>query len=542
MTSFELLSLIQGLLLAENLIEARIVSTESEQPYRLLVPLNDPESPILLQLLVTDVPEVEQPENTSPSARILYFFAEIPLVESAIGCEQIPFLLALLNPLLPLGSLEISHRSLLYFRYGFLYEENWPDPRSMLEIIMILKEILPRVAHYLQQVFRSPLPISDSHLEHLKQVFRELLSHRAAAGPALPLHPIKTHYSLLLRFSLAYLGMAILALGLGTLATAWRTPVFGLCIGLMLLLPGFATVWFYQQRARHQRYLQKQQQKFRFFLHILETERLRMQSHQEQVEQQRDLLDYALLQLRQIQPETPQQLVRLHQHLKLFLSNQEYLMHQLTDLKKRLQDVALSQDNLLQEINNLPQSQSQPLLTESQEADSSSDPIEALLLKLASLLNYLDFETQVWRATTALPAHLQVCMPHAQILISGYMDWSRTWLDTPAQTWLILFEAPLLVSVPDARLRAVQELLIHFNRYLPVGAAYVDRRRGQVVLRYCFIRLQYDISNFLVIEILEMLDFFAQKLTEKLTYFLEHSPPLEEMLKQLEAEFIALLH
>lgn len=542
----DLLSMIQALLLAEDLAEAEIVTADSEQPQRLLVPLNlDTETPLLLQLLVTEPVENTHPENNTPSAAILYFFAEIPLTESAAVRAEVPPLLALLNPLLPLGSLEISSRHNLYYRYGLLHEMVWPDPRSAIEIIATLKETLPPLTHYLQQVLQATPPLPSGRLEDLQQEFRQLLSQRTSPWPILPVHPLKPKVSPLLRFSLAYLGMAILALTLGTLATAWSYPLLGLSIGLMLLLPGFATVWFYQQKARQQLQQQKLQQKFKFYLHILETERLRVLSHQNQIERQRDSLDYALMHQRQTLPDTPQQLLRLHQRLKQLISCQEQLMQMLTGLKKRLRDLELSRENLLQEIHNLSQPLSEAFLPKSPELEDTSQPqelISLLLLKLASLLNYLDFESQTWPASAELPTYLQVSMTHSLILISGRTDWKQPQSSTVPQTWMLQFEAPLMLSVPEAQLRPVQELLIHFNRFLPVGSASFDRRRKQVVLRHRFVRLQGDMSNFLVIEILEMLDFFARKLKDKLQYFLEKSPPLEDILQQLESEFITLLH
>ncbi|PIQ24125.1 hypothetical protein COW36_10865 [bacterium (Candidatus Blackallbacteria) CG17_big_fil_post_rev_8_21_14_2_50_48_46] len=547
MTNYLLQDLL-ALLLAEQQLEAQISNLENHQESLVLRLDPDSHEPLELQIFSTHPPVGVLQDSSPPSAGILYFFCEFPHHFEAEQASESTRLISYLNELLPLGSLEITAEGKLYYRYGLLTEVSWPDIRSALEISVCLAQILPEIRAYLSKILSAEPPVKPEFYQELRKQFRMLLNQKATRR-TLPEMVVPPHeWSSNSRYGLAYFLIGFLSVVCSTLATPWVGSNTGLYLGLLILTPGFFAVYHQHQKQRKNERLLKRRAKFNFYFQMLESEHLRAQSHAQELNQQRDSVDYSSMNMRQTSPDTPNQLLRLHQGLNHLVQFQERLIQYQTEVKKRLEELELSQEHLkleyqlfLSEQANA-QAELPPDLPELK-PELQQDLIWPQLKKLTTILNFLEFQSLAQEPLATEPGFLQVQLPHnkTRLLIQAHKDW-QTPTPEPLHTWMLTFSAPLELKIPLEEMQRVRELLVHFNRFMPIGSVRLDSENQKVILCHHFIRLQGDISNFLLIEILEILNFFSLKLEEKLKHFLNSQKSLPEMLQELETEFISLIH
>ncbi|MGE3726268.1 MAG: hypothetical protein AB7I41_12000 [Candidatus Sericytochromatia bacterium] len=551
----EILKDIYSVLLTRYQREAQWFEAGPEQT-ALLLPLGDGPEPVQLQLFSADAPVRLPQEDHAPSTGILYFFAEFALPGENFGTADLAKLLSYLNYVLPLGSLELSPARSIYYRYGLLTESPWVESRSATDIVLLLDQLLPRFKTWLEKVLTGIPPISPDLYQVLRHDFQDLLNHRIRSRVAHPPARNMPRERLSeLRHGLGYFGVGFTAVLASTLLTPWLGSSLGLGLGLMTLVPGFAWVYRSQMNHRQRQRIQKKQAKFDFYFQILESEQTRVSSHIQQIQNYRDQNDYTLMHMRQSAPESPSQLVRLHTQSKQIVAFQERLLQRSTDLKKRKADLELSTEHLKLEhqlfVSGLDQKKNKVMASISPETlPSAAEPLWPLLLRLASMLNYLDFTTTPCpHPEDPAKGVLLVDLPQRPqaLQISAIADWlppdaQRESAQESQQSMMLCFQVGLDLALPPEKLNETAELLVHFNRFLPIGAIQLMPQTREIVFRHHFVRLQGDISNFLIIEILEILSFFSQKIGEKLHDFFHSDKTMSEILSDTETEFLSLMN
>jgi hypothetical protein len=545
----EILKDIYSILLTRYQIEAQWFEVGPEQ-VALLLPLEQDTDPLQLQLFSADAPlRLPQDENT-PSTGILYFFCEFSQQLDHLNTSEIARLLSYLNYILPLGSLEISPARSIYFRHGLLTETPWIESRSATDIVLLLHQILPRFKAWITKIFAGSPPVSPELYEELRKDFQDLLVHRIRPlSQRISSAPSTRERLYESRFGMAYFLVGFTAVVGSTLFTPWLGSPIGLSLGLATLIPGFAWVYRNQILARKRANTHKKQAKFDFYFKILDSEQARINSHIQQLENYRDQNDYSLLHMNQTSPESPSQLVRFHQRSKQIVEFQERLLLRSTDLKKRHTDLELSTEHLKLEhqlfLSTVEESQKNDFERNGNSLSPQADTLWPQLLHLASMLNYLEFNTQVIEPNGAQRGALLVDLPwRPQALqITGLNDWIPALPGSEApHSWMLCFQVSLDLVVPEDKLNQTAELLVHFNRFLPIGTIQLQPQNNEILFKHHFIRLKGDISNFLIIEILEILSFFSQKVSEKLNEFFQGERSLKEVLSDTEAEFISLMN
>ncbi len=557
----EILKDIYSVLLTRYQREAQWFEAGPEQT-ALLLPLGAESEPVQLQLFSADAPVRLPQEDHAPSTGILYFFSEFALPGENFSSADLAKLLSYLNYILPLGSLELSPARSIYYRYGLLTEAPWVESRSATDIVLLLDQLLPRFKAWLEKVLTGQPPISADLYQELRHEFQDLLNHRVRSRVAHPpARSLPRERLSEIRHGLGYFGVGFTAVVASTLLTPWMGSSLGLGLGLLTLIPGFGLVYRSQMNHRKLHRIQKKQAKFDFYFQILESEQTRVSSHIQQIQSYRDQNDYSLMHMRQSAPESPNQLLRLHTQSKQIVAFQERLLQRSTDLKKRKADLELSTEHLKLEhqlfVSGLEQKTNASVLAGSSEIQTlGEEPLWPLLLRLASMLNYLDFQTTPCpHPEDPAKGVLLVDLPNRPqaLQISALADWlpseefvpqaSETELQPESQQSMMLcFQVGLDLALPPDKLNETAELLVHFNRFLPIGAIQLQPQTREIVFRHHFVRLQGDISNFLIIEILEILSFFSQKIGEKLNDFFHSDKTMNEILSDTETEFLSLMN
>lgn len=553
----EILKDIYSVLLTRYQREAQWFEAGPEQT-ALLLPLGEEPDPVQLQLFSADAPVRLPQEDHAPSTGILYFFSEFALPGENFSTADLAKLLSYLNYILPLGSLELSPARSIYYRYGLLTESPWVESRSATDIVLLLDQLLPRFKAWLEKILTGQPPISADLYQELRHDFQDLLNHRVRSRVARPpARSLPRERLSEIRHGLGYFGVGFTAVVASTLLTPWIGSSWGLGLGLVTLIPGFALVYRSQMNHRKLHRIQKKQAKFDFYFQILESEQTRVSSHIEQIQSYRDQNDYSLMHMRQSAPESPSQLLRLHTQSKQIVAFQERLLQRSTDLKKRKADLELSTEHLKLEhqlfVSGLEQKNNASVIAASPDIQLfGEEPLWPLLLRLASMLNYLDFQTTPCpHPEDPAKGVLLVDLPQRPqaLQISALANWLPTEQvvaqasETESQKSMMLcFQVGLDLTLPPEKLNETAELLVHFNRFLPIGAIQLQPQTREIVFRHHFVRLQGDISNFLIIEILEILSFFSQKIAEKLNDFFHSDKTMSEILSDTETEFLSLMN
>ncbi len=565
----EILKDIYSVLLTRYHREAQWFEAGPEQT-ALLLPLGADPDPVQLQLFSADAPVRLPQEDHAPSTGILYFFSEFALPGENFNSADLAKLLSYLNYILPLGSLELSPARSIYYRYGLLTEAPWVESRSATDIVLLLDQLLPRFKAWLEKILTGHPPISADLYQELRHDFQDLLNHRVRSRLAHPpARSLPRERLSEIRHGLGYFGVGFTAVVGSTLLTPWIGSSWGLGLGLLTLIPGFGLVYRSQMNHRKLHRIQKKQAKFNFYFQILESEQTRVSSHIQQIQSYRDQNDYSLMHMRQSAPESPSQLLRLHTQSKQIVAFQERLLQRSTDLKKRKADLELSTEHLKLEhqlfVSGLEPKTNASIIAASPEIQPfGEEPLWPLLLRLASMLNYLDFQTTPCpHPEDPAKGVLLVDLPQRPqaLQISALADWLPTeeirtqvpQLESQLepqqasqqrsqQSMMLCFQVGLDLTLPPEKLNETAELLVHFNRFLPIGAIQLQPQTREIVFRHHFVRLQGDISNFLIIEILEILSFFSQKIGEKLNDFFHSDKTMSEILSDTETEFLSLMN
>jgi hypothetical protein len=561
----EILKDIYSVLLTRYHREAQWFEAGPEQT-ALLLPLGTDPDPVQLQLFSADAPVRLPQEDHAPSTGILYFFSEFALPGENFNSADLAKLLSYLNYILPLGSLELSPARSIYYRYGLLTEAPWVESRSAIDIVLLLDQLLPRFKAWLEKILTGQPPISADLYQELRHDFQDLLNHRVRSRLAHPpARSLPRERLSEIRHGLGYFGVGFTAVVASTLLTPWIGSSLGLGLGLLTLIPGFGLVYRSQMNHRKLHRIQKKQAKFNFYFQILESEQTRVSSHIQQIQSYRDQNDYSLMHMRQSAPESPSQLLRLHTQSKQIVAFQERLLQRSTDLKKRKADLELSTEHLKLEhqlfVSGLEPKTNASVIAAAPDLQTfGEEPLWPLLLRLASMLNYLDFQTTPCpHPEDPAKGVLLVDLPQRPqaLQISALADWLpaeeilsqvqqlESQLEpqqASQQSMMLCFQVGLDLTLPPEKLNETAELLVHFNRFLPIGAIQLQPQTREIVFRHHFVRLQGDISNFLIIEILEILSFFSQKIGEKLNDFFHSDKTMSEILSDTETEFLSLMN
>lgn len=490
-------------------------------------------------------PEARQQE----SSIILFFFAMLPI---ALEPTRIPYaarLLALINQLLPVGAFELNEAEGIYFRYGLMLDESWSDGMVTLDVTQALSYTLPRLSQWISDVLSEGREVWHD-LDALKEEFRELLhlsppvrqalprSLRGADAPRLP-HP----------WNLSYFLIAMLSSIAGPLTMALSHWLAGALVSLLILVPGFWVTYHYQRRRERLQRMAHQRNQLLFYTRLLHIENIKlahqrtaMHTHRSQLEDKLDVLAH-----REIA--TPGDLVRRHHLLKILKQHEEHLDQRSHQLKQRQHELDRSNDQLTRERNSFLEEahRIEPSLASAQTFEMAAQPLNTeteLFNHLRQALDFLDFRTQRLPANEHEPLQQLIISPtenNSQFYIQ--LSYASQWFECedpafqPKHTWMLYFQSPLVSEIPPERLPDVAHFLVMCNRLMPIGQLALNIPERSVVLKYAFARLQGDLGSFLMIEILEVLAYFALQLRPRLEEFLAGDVTVSEVMDSMQREF-----
>jgi hypothetical protein len=175
---------------------------------------------------------------------------------------------------------------------------------------------------------------------------------------------------------------------------------------------------------------------------------------------------------------------------------------------------------------------------------SLSNTESELFAHLRQALDFLDFRTQRLPNNEHEPLQQLIIRPaenHGPFYIQ--LSYAKQWFtsDNPAfqaqHTWMLYFQSPLLTQIAPERLPDVAHFLVMCNRLMPIGQLALNMSERSVVLKYAFARLQGDLGSFLMIEILEVLAYFALQLRPRLEEFLAGDVTVSEVMDAMQREF-----
>jgi len=449
-------------------------------------------------------------------------------------------LLGVFNYLLPMGMLELHPEEGIFFRHMLLTEEPVLDGLLGLDIVLALKSLLPMVFGWLQQVIEQA-PLNQSIQPQIRQSFRDLLQYLPAQEPFNP-HlqtPPPARQTSLNGFQ----NSSVLALSGSLLSTglvAWATTnlSLGLLAGSLTILGGVGLGRYLNQNRQHKQAEQKKQKELQFFWQLLEVETIKLAYQDHALEQHRQHVIQKLAALATHPIVYPADVVRLRAQMRFLRELQSHLVERVHQLKLKRQELEDNRFQLVKErlsLQRLPELDSLALM---QTGFASED---MLMQNLVVTLDYLEFPVQVLSPLSSKSPLILVYMrSHLPPLVMG---WTRHWHqapDSPQHSWMLSFELTLPGPVPLELWPQVQEILQVFNRFLPLGSLMSDRERQQISLRYRFVRLRGDLSAMLVLEILEVLASFGERLQQRLDECLQTRKDLAHILQETEAEFQAL--
>ena len=166
---------------------------------------------------------------------------------------------------------------------------------------------------------------------------------------------------------------------------------------------------------------------------------------------------------------------------------------------------------------------------------------DMLLQNLMVTLDYLDFKARFISENEDVSPTLLVKMrPLLQPLT---LRWIRPWHEqtpAPEYTWMLCLDQQIPIYIPDEAWPRVKEVTRLFNRFLPLGSLTVDYQRHQVALRYRFVRLRGDLSPLLVMEVMEVMATFAERLQHCVQSCLDGRAHIENIIYEAEQEFLSL--
>lgn len=520
---------IQGALLTYTDLEAEQLPPSPENPVeQLLVHVTSDYS--LRIFCANDI--LNAPPDPGNVSSVFYFISRFPLRIEAPFSNEVQRILGLLNPLLPLGTLELHSEDGLFFRYMLLTEEAVLDGLLALDIILALKQLLPFVFDWLIDVLSQNLPISNEAQQKMRQRFRELvnqvplLESPTALAAQWPRTQANIHWkSALLALSLAVISM-ISAYAFG--------PLNGLLIGLSLILTHGSVFYAWHRYRNHQARLREGKRFDRFSWQLLEIEAIKLAYQDESLTRHRQEVVNKLNQLAKEGVTFPADIVRLRFRIRFLKGLQEHLFdrsHLLKQQRQELEDNRILIAKKPQQVNSLKQ-----------QLIASELPSEDLLMQnLRVTLDYLEFPVrQVLSPQGVSPILLVQLREHLPPLSLRWMQQWHFGAEQPLYTWMLCADQSLPLTIPAAAWPRVQEVLRLFNRFLPLGTLICDYQRSRIYLRYRFVRLRGDLSTMLVMEIMEVMATFGERLHQRVGECLRQEKRLENILHEAELDFQGL--
>ncbi|MBF2051897.1 MAG: hypothetical protein IGS03_00355 [Candidatus Sericytochromatia bacterium] len=468
---------------------------------------------------------------------VFYFVLRCPVQLPDSARPEVQRLLDVLNKLLPFGALELqADDSDLFFRHLVLTETATLDGLLGLDLVLALQSFLPAVMTWLQSVIQQA-PLGDSlHQQDLRQAFQALLKQLPPPLQPVPdtsLGPLtkKAPRGTPLQRSIA--GALVLSLASTALLGSVSLSL-GFFIGGLIILGGCFVGLRRQQQAEEAQKNQKQQQQKQFFWHMLEVETIKLAYQDHALERHRHEVSDKLQHLAQTPIAYPSDIVRLRQQTRFLKQLQSHLLDRSHQLKLQRQEL---EDNRFQFFrNNLFQPSERPLSQPLQTGDAAED---LLMQNLVLSLSYLDFQLKV-NTAPELPQPLVLVYMRPD-LPPVRLFWQRQWHPEPAprHSWMLGFE--LKLALPQ-RLHPeeIQALLDVFRRFLPLGCLLLNPETTSLCLRYHFVRLRGDLSTLLVVEILEVLASFGERIQAQLQACQQPDKDLQVLLQETEAAFEAL--
>lgn len=543
---------IQAALIGYTSLQSEQLEPDEQHPVRqLLIRLGDAGSDCVLRLFCANNPgtgaagplsangpaEVLQAGNEVSS--VFYFVVRYPDELVPALAQELQRLLGVINQLLPLGTLELHSEEGLFFRHMLLNEEPLIDSLLALDIVLSIDALLPPIFDWIREILAHATP--GELQEQMRGRFRQLLQQTPMletlelpppASPPARRGPIasKTLYA-------AGLGLSLLS----TLATALLAgPLWGIAIGLCVLAAASAGCLLYQQRQS--RWLEKREQlrQLRFYWQLLEVEAIKL-SHQDQaLDQQQSQIELRLSELAAKPADYPSDILRLRQQMLSLRQLQSGLEQRDQQLKSRRRELEQSRYQLLRDrLSLMPEADSLDAGPEPSKLTPDFSAEDMLMQNLVVTLEYLDFQARTFsRGGTPI---LEVIPRSGAPAIS--IRWLQRWHlapRAPEHTWMLCFDLTLPVTIPTEAWPRVQELLQVFHRFLPLGTLICDYTRNHLTLRYRFVRLRGDLSTLLVMEILEVMGCFGEKLHQRLLECLDSQKQLATILSETESDFQAL--
>lgn len=469
---------------------------------------------------------------------VYYFVVRYPETIAPELWGEVRRLLDVFNYLLPIGMLELHSQDGIFFRHMLLTEESVLDGLLALDIILALKFLLPHVFTWLQRVLMQPQAISPELQQEIKQEFRRILKLLPAMEPvlssSLPARPQRANV----------FKPTIPATLAGTGATLLLSSILVPGLQGLALLGGLCTLMAYVFRRRYLKQLtgRKDQLELRFFWQLLEVEAVKLAYQDHSLDQHRQSVLQKLNELGGFSVTYPSDVLRLRTQMRSLRELQAHLSHRSQVLKEKRQELDKNRTQLqTQRRELLPELRafSPPAALELEETGCASE--DMLMQNLVVTLDYLDFPVRV---LSGLPSHSPVVLVYLRPeLPPMVVRWLRQWHqapDSPSHSWMLCFDLALGVRIPPESWGRVQELLRMFNRFLPLGSLICDHSHQRVILRYRFVRMRGDLSTMLVMEILEVMASFAERLQRRLHECLDENKHLDRILHETELDFQTL--
>lgn len=526
---------IQGALLSYTSLESEQLAADDGNPVtQLLVRLQG--DTVLRIFCANDVLEAGAEETSSVFYFVARYTGDVPPRMRA----ELLRLLGVLNQLLPLGTLELHPEEGVFFRHMLLAEDAVLDGLLALDVIRCLDVLLQHVFAWLTQVLTPEAPSSPELQQQIRRQFRQLLQQLPLNAPPRVLPPPPKLPVAGASFWLSYgllLGLALVLAGMTGFLVNWVWA--SVLAGLSLMGGGIALLWRSQQHRFLKPSHHEQRRQLRFYWQLLEVESIKLDYQNHSLEQHRQQVHQKLLELAERPVEYPADVLRLRTQMRFLRQFQMHLLQRTQQVRHQREELEHSRSKLIQERAELLTSGPPPDLLPLKRELGAED---VLMQNLVVTLEYLDFAVQLVAPTSggspALLVHLRPDLP--PVVISWLRAWSPENAPMPEHSWMICFDLVLPQQIPDAIWPRIYELLRLFNRFLPLGTLLCDYVNRQISLRYRFVRLRGDLSTLLVMEVLEVLATFGERLQQRLLECLAEDKHLETILYEAEQEFLAL--
>lgn len=469
---------------------------------------------------------------------VFYFVMRCPVEVPVQNQADIQRLLDVLNTLLPFGALELQPEEQgVFFRHLLLTESAALDGLLGLDLVLALQAFLPAVMDWLQAVIQqAPLPDAISQ-EAIRSQFQALLERlpppeRAASaqGVFAPRTTRKAYSPLQLSIAVSLLVSFAAIVLLGGFGQSLSLGFFA--GGLTILAGSFVGLRLQQGADRAQKDRKQAQQK-QFFWHLLEVETIKLAYQDHALERHRHQVSDKLHQLGQTSVIYPSDILRLRQQMRFLKQLQAHLLDRSHQLKLQRQEL---EDNRFEFLKTQLFQQPDSGLSENLHTGAAAEDL--LIQNLVLTLNYLDFEVKVspdeGQAPPLVLVYVRPDLPPIRLF------WQRQWhVEGPRHSWMLSFELNLPLA-EGLSLSETQALLGVFRRFLPLGSLLFNSQHNSLCLRYRFVRLRGDLSAMLVVDILEVLASFGERIQTQLQAWQQHDKDLPQLLQETEAAFQAM--